>query len=156
MTYRLNEISIRVKDNKEGFEKINEIYDDIFKGKIPLIHNNNNRKLDKNLIPLGHYENYKDDEYTFTVLADDCDTLFQIHKWINYGDIMEFEGSGSSIDKARKDARHKLAIYRGIERTFTNDFETIVPKYDSKDGKVYCYLYVGIKNKYENSDSETC
>ena len=154
MTYRLDKISIRITDDKKGFEKINEIYDDIFKGKIPLIHNND-RKLDKNLIPLGHYENYKEDEYTFIVFADDCDTLFQIHKWINYGDIKEFEGSGLSIDQARKEARHKLMIYRGIERTFTNDFETIVPKCDSKDGKVYCYLYVGIKNKYKNSDSET-
>ena len=71
----------------------------------------------------------------------------QIYKKINNGDIMKFEGSGKSINQARKDARHNLAIYWGIERTFTNDFETIVPKYDSDDGKVYCYLYVGIKNR---------
>ena len=153
MTYRLDEISIRVKDDKQGFETINEIYEDIFKGKIQLI-KNNKRKSYNNLIPLGNYENYRDDEYTFTVFADDLDTLFQIHKWINYGDIMEFEGSGSTIDQARKDARHQLAIYWGIERTFTNDFETIVPKYDSKDGKVYCYLYVGIKNRYRDYDSD--
>jgi len=154
MTYQLDNISIRITDDKKGFEKINEVYDDIFKGKFPLIHNNK-RKLDENLLPLGHYENYKEDEYTFTIFADDYDTLFQIHKWINYGDIKEFKGSGSSINQARKDARHKLMIYRGIERTFTNDFETIVPKYDSNDGKVYCYLYVGIENKYENSNAET-
>lgn len=79
MTYRLDKISIRVRDNKKGFEMVNEIYEDIFKGKIPLIHNNK-RKLDENLIPLGHYENYKEDEYTFIVFADDLDTLFQIHK----------------------------------------------------------------------------
>ncbi len=151
MTYRLDKISIKVKDDKKGFEQINEIYEDIFKGKIPLIHNNK-RKSDIDLIPLGHYENYSEDEYTFTVYADDFDTLLQIYKWINYGDIMEFKGSGSSIDQARKDARHKLAIYWGIERTFTNDFETIIPKYDSRDGKVHCSLFVGIKNKYENSD----
>lgn len=151
MTYRLDSISIKLTDDKEGFEKINEIYDDIFKGRLPLI-KNNKRKSDKDLISIGQYKNYKDDEYTFTVFADDFDTLFQIHKWINYGDIMEFEGSGSTIDQARKDARHQLAIYWGIERTFTNDFESIVPKYNSKDGKVYCYLYVGIKNKYRDSD----
>ena len=153
MTYRLDKISVRITDDKEGFKKINEIFDDIFKGKIPLIHNNK-RKLDNYLIPLGHYEEYRDVEYIYTVYADDCDTLFQIHKWINYGDIREFEGSGSSIDQARKDARHKLKIQWGIERTFINDFEYIVPKYESKDGKVHCYLYVGIKNKYRDSDSD--
>lgn len=37
MTYRLDSISIRLTDDREGFEKINEIYEDIFKGNIPLI-----------------------------------------------------------------------------------------------------------------------
>lgn len=39
-------------------------------------------------------------------------------------------------------------------RAFTNDFETIVPKYESKDFKAYCYLYVGIKNRYRDYDSD--
>lgn len=149
MAYRLDKISIKIEDNKKGFEKINEIYNDIFNGKIPLIRDNK-RKSDKDLIPIGQYENYRDKEYAFTVFADDYDTLLQIYKWINYGDIMEFKDSGSSIDQARKDARHQLSIYWGIERTFTKDFEVIVPKSDSKDGKVHCYLFVGIKNKYGN------
>ena len=146
MTYRLDSISIILTDDKKWFEKINEIYEDIFKGNIPLITNNKQKSYDK-LIPLGKYENYKEDEYIFTVFADKFHFLMQIYKKINNGDIMKFEGSGKSINQARKDARHNLAIYWGIERTFTNDFETIVPKYDSDDGKVYCYLYVGIKNR---------
>lgn len=93
MAYRLDKISIKIEDNKKGFEKINEIYNDIFNGKIPLIRDNK-RKSDKDLIPIGQYENYRDKEYAFTVFADDYDTLLQIYKWINYGDIMEFKGSG--------------------------------------------------------------
>ena len=50
MTYRLDKISIKVKDDKKGFEQINEIYENIFKGKIPLI-NNKKRKSDIDLIP---------------------------------------------------------------------------------------------------------
>lgn len=33
MAYKLDKISIKVKDNKEGFESINELYEDIFKGR---------------------------------------------------------------------------------------------------------------------------
>ena len=148
MTYRFDELSIRLSDDKEWFEKINEIYKDIFNGKIPLIHNNK-RKLDENLIALAQYEDYNEGGYKFTVFADDLDTLFQIHKWINYGDIMLFEGKASTINEARINAREKFIGDTSIKRTFRNDFECIVPKYDSKDGKVHCSLYVGIENKYD-------
>lgn len=147
MSYRFDEFSIKLSDDKDSFEKINDIYRDIFNGKIPLIHNNKG-KLDKNLIPLAQYEDYREDGYKFTVFADDLDTLFQIHKWINYGDIMLFEGEGYTINEARLNAREKLMCDTNIKRTFMNDFECIVPKKDSKDGKVHCELYVGIENKY--------
>lgn len=147
MAYRIDEISIKLSDTKDDFEKINNIYEDIFKGKIPLIHDNK-RKLDEDLIPLAQYDNYHENGYTFRVFADDLDTLFQIHKWINYGDIMLFEGEGHTINEARINAREKLMENNDIKRTFRNDFECIVPKYDSKDGKVHCELYVGIENKY--------
>ena len=148
MTYRLDQFSIKLSDSKKDFEKINEIYEDIFKGKIPLIHDSK-RKLDENLIPLAKYDKYTKDGYTFIVFADDLDTLFQIHKWINYGDIMQFEGEGSTINEARIKAREKLIENRNIKRMFINDFECITPKYDSKDGKFHCSLYVGIENKYD-------
>jgi hypothetical protein len=147
MTYRFDELSIILSDDKESFEKINDIYNDIFNGKIPLIHDSK-RKLDENLIVLAQYKDYKEDAYTFSVFADDCDTLLQIHKWINYGDITLFEGEGSTINEARINAREKLIEDTKIKRTFRNDFECIVPKNDSKDGKVHCSLYVGIENKY--------
>lgn len=149
MSYRFDEISVKVSDDEEGFEKINEIYGDIFAGKIPLMHDNK-RKLDEDLFPLGQYEKYKENEYVFKVFADALDCLFQIHKWINYGDIELFEGEGSTIDKARRDAREKLNKDTTIKRVFRNDFECIIPKKDSKDGKVHCELYVGIENKYRH------
>lgn len=147
MTYRLDKISIKLSDSKEDFEKINRIYEDIFKGKIPLIHDNK-RKLIKDLVVLAEYDNYNKDGFEFVVFADDLDTLFQIHKWINYGDIKLFEGEGSTINEARINAREKVMKDVDINRTFRNDFECIVPKWDSKEGKVHCSLYVGIENKY--------
>lgn len=149
MTYRLDSISLKLENGKESFEKINEIYEDIFSGKIPLIKNTKG-KIDKDIIALGEYVNCGGGRYEFTVFADDGGSLFQIRKWIDYGDIEWFEGVGSTIDEARIEARIYRCLNKSIKRIFKNDFEEIIPKKYSKDGKVHCLLYVGIENKYGN------
>lgn len=65
MTYRFDELSIKLSEDKVSFEKINEIYKDIFNGKILLIHYNK-RKLDENLIALAQYGDYNEDGYSIT------------------------------------------------------------------------------------------
>lgn len=37
MTYRLDKITIRLKNDEAGINKINELFEDIVSGKIPLI-----------------------------------------------------------------------------------------------------------------------
>ncbi|WP_407431954.1 hypothetical protein, partial [Methanobrevibacter sp.] len=61
MTYRLDKITIRLKNDEAGINKINELFEDIVSGKIPLIHDSNG-KLIEGISPISEYSNYESDE----------------------------------------------------------------------------------------------
>ncbi|MBR5954278.1 MAG: hypothetical protein IK021_02490 [Methanobrevibacter sp.] len=46
MTYKLDKVTIRLKNDAEGIAKISELFADIFSGDIPLLFNSDNELIE--------------------------------------------------------------------------------------------------------------
>ena len=72
MTYKLDKVTIRLKNDVEGIDKIREIFTDIVSGEIPLLFNSD-KELIESIAPVSEYSNYESDEtgeYDLSVIKD--------------------------------------------------------------------------------------
>lgn len=146
MTYRLDKITIRLKNDEAGINKINELFEDIVSGKIPLI-NDSNGKLIDGISPISEYSNYESDEtgnYDFSVIAADKEFIFHLEKLADEGVFKKYIAKGADVHEAAMKAWNQVWNDEEIQRTFDKDYESTVPGFLTKDGKAHCYLYIGI------------
>ena len=73
MSYKLDKVTIRLKNDAEGLGKISELFADIVSGDIPLLFNSD-KDFIEGIAPVSVYSNYESDEtgeYDLSVMAVD-------------------------------------------------------------------------------------
>ncbi len=150
MTYKLDKITIRLKNTPEDMAKINEIFADILSGEIPLL-SNSDKEFVEDIAPVSQYSNYESDEtgeYDLSIIAAEKDFFETIEKKVLEGKFVKYDVAGDDILTCAQDAWQQVwDDYRNnkIKRSFDIDYESTVPKEFTSDGKAHCYLYIGVK-----------
>lgn len=151
MSYKLKEITIRTNNSKEGLDRVNEVWKDISSGKLPLLFNSEH-ELQKGISPVSRYSNYESNEkgnYDLTIMAVNADFFKQLNlltiegKYVRYEEVDEKGDIESCTMKAWNKVWQNQKSGK-INRSFTKDYESTVPKEYAKDGKAHCYLYISI------------
>ncbi|MCB2356709.1 AraC family transcriptional regulator [Clostridium estertheticum] len=152
MAYKLNEITIRTNNSKEGMNNIGDIWNDITSGKLPIIFDSEH-VFQKDISPISKYSNYSSDEngdYDLTIMAVTADFFEKMDAEVSKGFYKKYDekDENGEISVCTRKAWEQVWSEQksgDIHRTFTADFESTVPSEYTKDGKVHCYLYVAIK-----------
>lgn len=152
MAYRLDSITIRTNNSAEGMNKINEIWNDITIGKLPIIFDSEHNFL-QGISPISKYSNYENNEngeYDLTILGVTADFFKKLEQEVIKGTYKKYDESDENgnisicANKAWQKvwAEQKESI---IKRKFTEDYESSVPAKYTKDGKAHCYLYIAVE-----------
>ena len=75
MAYKLNKITIRANNSKDGIENIGDIWKDITSGKLPILFDSEH-VFQQGISPVSKYSNYSSDEngdYDMTIMAVTAD-----------------------------------------------------------------------------------
>ncbi|NNU74425.1 AraC family transcriptional regulator [Clostridium estertheticum] len=152
MAYKLNEITIRTNNSKEGMNNIGDIWNDIISGKLPIIFDSEH-VFQKDISPISKYSNYSSDEngdYDLTIMAVTADFFQKMDAKVSKGFYKKYDekDENGEISVCTRRAWEKVWSEQksgDIQRTFTADFESTVPSEYTKDGKAHCYLYVAIQ-----------
>ncbi|APC39886.1 AraC family transcriptional regulator [Clostridium estertheticum] len=152
MAYKLNKITIRTDNSKEGINNIGDIWNDITSGKLPIIFDSEHI-FQQGISPISKYSNYSSDEngdYDLTIMAVTADFFQKMDDKVSKGSYKKYDekDENGEIGVCTRKAWEKVWSEQksgDIHRTFTADFESTVPGEYTKDGKVHCYLYVAIQ-----------
>lgn len=150
MAYRLKSVTIRTDNSESGMAKINELWTDIMTGKIPLEFVENGKPIN-GLIPLSVYSDYESEDkgkYNLTIISVAADFVANIEKLVAQGKYYKIDESGETITKCANKAWSKvwqLTASGELNRAFSVDYESTVPKEYTTDGKAHCYLYIAIQ-----------
>ncbi|MBU3184935.1 AraC family transcriptional regulator [Clostridium estertheticum] len=152
MAYKLNKITIRTDNSKEGINNIGDIWNDITSGKLPIIFDSEH-VFQQGISPISKYSNYSSDEngdYDLTIMAVTADFFQKMDDKVSKGSYKKYDekDENGEISVCTRRAWEKVWSEQksgDIYRTFTADFESTVPGEYTKDGKVHCYLYVAIQ-----------
>ncbi|MBU3072631.1 AraC family transcriptional regulator [Clostridium estertheticum] len=152
MAYKLNKITIRTDNSKEGINNIGDIWNDITSGKLPIIFDSEH-VFQQGISPISKYSNYSSDEngdYDLTIMAVTADFFQKMDDKVSKGSYKKYDekDENGEIGVCTRKAWEKVWSEQksgDIHRTFTADFESTVPGEYTKDGKVHCYLYVAIQ-----------
>lgn len=149
MTYKLDKITIRLKNTPEGMAKINEIFTDIVSGKIPLLYNSD-KEFIEGLAPVSQYSNYESDEtgeYDLSIMAVEKNFFEILEKEVQDGKFIKYDVAGDDVLNCAQEAWQQVwddSKNNTIKRSFNIDYESTVPKELTSDGKAHCNLYIGI------------
>ena len=150
MSYSFKSVTIRTDNSESGMAKINELWTDIMRGKVPLDFIQNGVPV-KGLSPISAYSEYESDEkgkYNLSVMTVATDFFAKMEKLVANGSYYKIDESGESIADCANKAWSKvwdLSANGKIKRAFTIDHESTVPAPHTKDGEAHCYLYIAIK-----------
>ena len=144
MTFNLKKITIRTKNNPEGIKSINEVYDAILTGDIPLLFNSDKEVID-GVFPISEYSNYESDEngeYDLSIIAT---TYKFIEELENDENFVKFHVASEDVSDATMQAWQKVWEDESLKRSYEKDYEFTMPAHLSEDEKAHCYLYIGVK-----------
>ena len=152
MAYKLNQITIRRNNSKEGMKNIGDIWNDITSGKLPIPFDSEH-VFQQGISPVSKYSNYSSDEngdYDLTIMAVTADFFQKMDAEVSKGFYKKYDekDENGEISICTRKAWEKVWSEQkkgDIHRTFTADFESTVPSEYTKDGKAHCYLYVAIQ-----------
>lgn len=152
MGYNLNEITIRTNNTTDGMKKIEEIWNDITTGKLPILFDSEHNFL-QGISPVSRYSNYASDEkgdYDLSIMGVTAEFFGQMELEVSKGHYIKYDESDESgnIGLCTKKAWEKVWNDQkngAIKRTFTADYESSVPAQYTKDGKAHCYLYIAVQ-----------
>lgn len=153
MSYQLKSVTMRAKNSLEGLEQINDLWKDIFAGKIPILLDTEH-KIFSETSPISEYSNYSSDEngeYDLTIIAATGSFFQEIEEKTARGLFRKYEVTdengdvGQCTKKAWEEvwSEQKAGL---IKRIFTADYERTVPKEFSDDGSAHCYLYIAVSS----------
>ncbi|WP_129595885.1 AraC family transcriptional regulator [Anaerophilus nitritogenes] len=152
MAYKLDQITIRTNNSKEGMQIISDIWKDITSGELPILFDSEH-VFQQGISPVSKYSNYSSDEngdYDLTIMAVTGDFFQKMDVEVSKGFYKKYveKCEDGEISVCARKAWEKVwdAEKSGhIHRTFTEDFESTVPSEYTKDGKAHCYLYIAIQ-----------
>lgn len=153
MAYQLNEVMIRTNNSREGMKKMEEIWQDITSGKLPILFDSEH-SFRQGISPVSRYSNYAADEtgdYDLSIMGVSADFFRQMEALVSEGHYKKYDVSDDTgnLENCTKKAWESVWAEqkRGdIIRTFTSDYESTVPPEYTKDGKAHCYLYIAVQN----------
>lgn len=149
MTYKLDKVTIRLKNDAEGMNKIGELFADIVSGEIPLIFNSDKELID-GIAPVSEYSNYESDEtgeYDLSVIAVEKEFFKNLENEVSQGKFIKYDISGEDVMACAQSAWKQVwqdQSNQKINRSFNIDYESTVPKEFTSDGKAHCILYIGV------------
>lgn len=152
MTYRLNKVTIRLKNDAEGIAKISELFSDIVSGDIPLLFNSD-KEFIEGIAPVSVYSNYESDEtgeYDLSVIAVEKKFFKTLEKEVLEGKFIKYDVAGDDVLTCAQNAWEQVWQDQRngkIKRNFDIDYESTVPEEYTPDGKAHCMLYIGVKPK---------
>ncbi len=150
MSYSFKSVTIRTDNSESGMAKINELWADIMRGKVPLDFIENGVPV-KGLSPISSYSDYESDEkgkYNLSVMTVTADFFAKMESAVARGEYVKIDESGETIADCAKKAWSKVweSSAKGeMKRAFTVDYESTVPAEYTKDGKAHCYLWIAVK-----------
>ena len=152
MTYKFKELTIRMNNSEEGTKIIDEIWEDVASGKLPILFDTDRRFL-KGVSPVSKYSNYSNDQngdHDYTIMAVTADFFQEMERKVSEGSYKKYDEKDETgeIGVCSKKAWKKVWSEQkagNINRAFTEDYESTVPSEYTKDGKAHCYLYIAIK-----------
>lgn len=150
MTYRLDRVTIRLKNDAEGMGKISELFEDIVSGDIPLLFNSD-KELIEGIAPVSEYSNYESDEsgeYDLSVIAVEKEFFKTLEKEVLKGKFIKYDVSGDDVLTCAQNAWKEVWQDQRngkIKRSFKRDYESTVPKDFTHDGKAHCMLYICVE-----------
>ena len=150
MTYKLDKVTIRLKNNAEGIGKIRELFADIVSGDIPLLFNSD-KELIGGIAPVSEYSNYESDEsgeYDLSVIAVEKEFFKNLENEVSKGKFVKYDIVGEDMITCAQTAWEKVwqdQKNEKINRSFNIDYESTIPEEFTPDGKAHCMLYIGVK-----------
>lgn len=151
MSYQLKELTIRTNNTQEGMGKIQELWDHIMSGKLPILFDSEHIFL-QGISLVSRYSNYDGDEngdYDLSILGVTSDFFQEMDKKADAGIYKKYEVSDDSkkVTECTRKAWEKVWKEQkngDIHRVFTCDYESSVPPEYAKDKKAHCYLYIAV------------
>jgi predicted transcriptional regulator YdeE len=150
MAYLLKNITIRTNNSAEGMKKIEDLWQDIGSGKLPLLFDSEHA-FQQDVSPVAKYSNYASDEkgdYDLSIIAAAPDFFQKIEAEVIAGKYKKYDESGDDISTCARNAWWKVwseQQSKEVCRAFSEDFECSVPSEFSQDGKAHCILYIAVK-----------
>ena len=129
MTYRLDRVTIRLKNDAEGMGKISELFEDIVSGDIPLLFNSD-KELIEGIAPVSEYSNYESGEYDLSVIAVEKEFFKTLEKEVLKGKFIKYDVSGDDVLTCAQNAWKEVWQDQRngkIKRSFKRDYESTVP-----------------------------
>mgnify|MGYP000849559016 CR=1 FL=1 len=148
MAYQLKEVTIRTNNTEEGMKKINELWQDVMNGNLPVLYNNEHTFV-PGISPVSRYSNYAGDhtgDYDLSIIGADSEFLEELEKGVRKGIYKKYHESDDNGDVGLCTQKAWGKVWSDdVKRAFAEDYESSVPAEFSGDGKAYCYLYISIK-----------
>ena len=149
MSYILKEATIRTNNTPDGIKLIEELFQDVNKGKIPIIFDSENN-FQRGISLISRYSNYESDEngsYDLSILGVDSNFFINLENEVKNGKYKKYEFVGADVIESAKNAWKMVwkAQKDGfINRAYQADYESTVPAEYTKDNKAHCYLWISV------------
>ncbi|MCL2135801.1 MAG: hypothetical protein FWH37_09725 [Candidatus Bathyarchaeota archaeon] len=152
MVYVLNQVTIRTNNTEEGLKKIDEIWQDVLNGKLPIIFDSNH-VFQQGISPVSKYNNYTNDEtgaYDLSIMGVSADFFQALEVKVMAGLYKKYVEADESDDVSICVKRAWEKVWNDtklgvITRAYTEDYENSVPAEYAADKKACCYLYIAVK-----------
>ena len=129
--------------------KVNELWQDILSGKIPLMYDSEHR-FREGCSPVSVYRHYESDEtgaFDLAIMAVQADFFADMEQEVARGLRRKYDCVGETLQEAADAAWSQVWNDQksgAIHRAFTVDYESTVPPAYTKDGRAHCYLYIAL------------
>lgn len=149
MAYRLKEVTIETSNTQEGIKHIEQLWQDVSSGKLPIIFDSENN-FQNGISPISRYSNYESDEkgnYDLSILGVTSDFFAKLENGAKSGKYKKYEFIDTDISSCTKNAWKmvwKEQKEGAINRAYKVDYESTVPPEYTKDNKAHCYLWISI------------
>ena len=154
MSYSLSEATIKTNNTKEGMQKIAELFESVFSGRIPLLMDSDKNPRKDNVI-VSKYHNFESDEngyYDLSLKSVSNDFIADLAEQAIGGVYAVYKSDADDGDIKKCIQAAWGDVWRDskagkLKRAFTCDYEYSIPAMSTNDGKARCILYISIEDQ---------
>lgn len=152
MAYQLTAVTVRADNSPAGLAGIQELWEDISSGKLPVLFDSAHNFRD-GISPVSKYSNYssgESGEYDLTVMTVTSKFFQEMEEKVRQGFYKKYDEADEAGDLGRCTGKAWEKVWSQqkaglLQRAFTEDYESTVPREYTKDGKAHCYLYIAVQ-----------